>query len=247
MFDPLVIESIQRDAIDRYPHESCGVVIRTDVGTLVYRGVDNDAVDPTKSFHFDERILLGLGDRAVAVVHSHPDGPDYPSQRDMEQQLAINLPFGIVSTDGVGALQPFFWGEGVPTPPLIGRGFRHGVTDCYALIRDHFREELGVTLREYPREWGWWLGGQSLYATFFEAEGFYRISESEVREHDCFLAQIRSETPNHAGVYVGKNLVLHHLTANAGADSSRVSRRDPVNNWRKFICGFWVRHESRNA
>lgn len=245
MFDPVVIQSIKDHAIEAFPEESCGIVITRDDGTHSYRPAPNIAADPLNSFHLDERLLIGLGPRVAAIVHSHPNGPDHPSQLDMEQQVAWNVPFGIVSTDGTGCLEPFFWGDAVPVPPLIGRGFRHGVTDCYALVRDYFRVNLNVTLREYPREWGWWQQGSRLYEDFFGREGFTRIDQSQVRDHDCFLAQIRSDTPNHAGVYVGGNLILHHLTANQASDPTRISRRDPVSSWSKFICGFWLRHESQ--
>ena len=245
MFSADVILAIKEDAIQRYPEESCGLVLKRNDGTVVYKSVPNIADDPQTSFHIDEKIVLSLLPSILAVVHSHPNGPDCPSEADMRQQVALGLPFGIVSTDGEGCYEPFFWGGNAPRAPLIGRGFRHGVTDCYALIRDYFDEKLDIKLREYPREWEWWSQGQELYQLYFADEGFVKIREDEVKEHDCFLAQIRSTTPNHAGIYVGKNLILHHLTSKYASDPSRLSRRDPIGSWSKFICGFWVRHESQ--
>jgi proteasome lid subunit RPN8/RPN11 len=241
MFSTETLDAFKRDAVARYPEESCGLILTSGE----YVPLPNAADDPLESFFIaGARIVPYLGNIA-AIVHSHPDGPDCPSESDMQQQLAWNLPFGIVSTDGVGCLPPFFWGEGIPIPPLIGRGFRHGVTDCYALVRDYFRVNLGVKLSEYPRQWEWWKHEDArLYEKYFAQEGFYKIEEREVREHDCFLAQIRSDTPNHAGVYVGKNMILHHLTSRSSANLSDVSRREPIGSWHKFICGFWVRHES---
>lgn len=243
MFAHDVIEAIKEDAIERYPEESCGIVVRRLDGTYMYVPMANTAAEPTKEFHIDESKLAPLMKNLVAIVHSHPDGPDCPSEADMRQQLAFGVPFGIVSTDGETCLEPFWWGDGAPKAPLIGRGFRHGVTDCYALIRDYFDERLGIKLSEYPRDWEWWEDGKKLYEDHFEKEGFIRIDESDVREHDCFLAQIRSDTPNHAGVYVGGNLILHHLTSRLPADASRLSKREPIGSWSKFICGFWVRHK----
>lgn len=244
MFSSDVLESIKIDAMQRYPRESCGVII-DELGVNRYVALPNVAAEPETSFHIDESSLVPYLDKIEAIVHSHPDGPDCPSEADMRQQVAWQLPFGIVSTDGNRCLEPFWWGDTVPIPPLVGRGFRHGVTDCYALVRDHFRLELGITLREYPRDWEWWSkDGQRLYEDYFEVEGFNRIETTEVKLHDCFLAQIRSNTPNHAGVYVGNSLILHHLTARGSTDPSRLSRREPVGGWQKFICGFWVRHES---
>lgn len=244
MFEQDVITAIKEHALACYPEESCGLILRKVDGSIIYYPTENVAEDRTNSFHIDEKLVLTLKPGLIAVVHSHPDGPDCPSETDMRQQLAHGVPFGIVSTDGVGCLEPFFWGADTPIAPLIGRGFRHGVTDCYGLIRDYYRVNCNVVLNEYPRSWQWWETGQRLYEDHFAKEGFFRIEESEVREHDCFLAQLRSNTPNHAGVYVGNNLILHHITSRLPADASRISRREPIGSWSKFICGFWVRHES---
>lgn len=243
MFDKEIIDAIKADALERFPEESCGIVVRRLDGTMLYVPMENSATDPLTSFHIEASKLAPVMKNLVAIVHSHPNGPDCPSEADMRQQMAFGVPFGIVSTDGVGCLEPFFWGGNATRAPLIGRGFRHGVTDCYALIRDYFDEKLNITLNEYPRDWEWWADGKRLYEDHFEREGFFRIDESEVREHDCFLAQIRSDTPNHAGVYVGGNLILHHLTSRHPSDPSRLSKREPLGSWYKFICGFWVRHK----
>lgn len=243
MFGHEINEAIKLDAIKRFPIESCGLVLARDDGSVFYKPVDNMSSDPENSFQIDDQLILALSPSIRAIVHSHPNGPNCPSQTDMEQQIAFALPFGIVSTDGVGCLEPFFWGDQVPKMDLIGRPFQHGVTDCYALCRD-FYATLGIKLNEHPREWEWWLNGGSLYEDFLAKEGFRRIDESEVRENDGFLAQIRSPTPNHAGVYVGDGLILHHLSSRDPWDPSRISRREPVGGWSKFICGFWVRHES---
>lgn len=243
MFTPDVILAIKEDALLRYPEESCGVVLKRKDGTLFYYPMENIADDREKSFRICESKLATIMPSVAALVHSHPNGPDCPSEADMRFQMTLGVPFGIISTDGVGCLEPFFWGGDLERAPLIGRGFRHGVTDCYALIRDYFKLNLNIELNEYPRDWEWWDSGQKLYEDHFKLEGFERIDESEVKEHDCFLAQIRSDTPNHAGVYVGGNLILHHLTARLPADASRLSRREPIGSWSKFICGFWVRHK----
>jgi proteasome lid subunit RPN8/RPN11 len=246
VFTEDVIEAIKADAIERFPHESCGVVVEANDGSHRYVSFPNTADDPYTSFHIDERSLLPLTPSLRSIVHSHPNGPDCPSATDMRQQLAWDLPFGIVSTDGVGCLPPFFWGGSIPRLPLLGRGFRHGVTDCYALIKDYFDERLNVKLGEHPRDWDWWTTGEeSLYETNLISEGFFKISERDVREHDCFMARLHAKVPNHAGVYVGKGLIMHHLTSRLASDPSRLSAREPVGAWQRFIRGDWYRHESQ--
>jgi cell wall-associated NlpC family hydrolase len=111
------------------------------------------------------------------------------------------------------------------------------VTDCYSLVRDWFRVERGVTLPEFPRDDDWWDAGQDLYSANFESAGFRRITvaEEDLQVGDCFLCRFRSPVINHAGIYVGDGLILHHL-------SGHISGHSPLNIWRRTIES-WVRYE----
>ena len=123
----------------------------------------------------------------------------------------------------------------------MGRGFRHGVTDCYSLIRDYYRLERDVVLPEFPRDWEWWCNEQDLYRDGFGKAGFERLVDVDLRPGDVFLAQIRSGVPNHGGVYLGDGLALHHLAARLPVDATRLSRREPIDRWMKFI-SHWLRY-----
>ena len=70
---------------------------------------------------------------------------------------------------------------------------------------------LGITLSQYERDDNWWDNGQDLYSLErLRAEGFELI-DGEPRRGDMILMQVRSPVPNHAGVYLGDDLMLHHL------------------------------------
>ena len=240
MFDASVIEAIKAHAINAYPEESCGFVVDG-----VYLQRQNTAEEPEKGFRLAPQTWAAAAKHGEiqAVVHSHPHGPDCPSEHDMRLQIDTAVPWGIVATDGEGCREPFWFGDQVPIPELVGRGFRHGVTDCYSLIRDWYRLERDVTLPVYPREWEWWREGEDLYQRFFGDAGFVRIHEAEVQAGDVFLAQIRSPVPNHGGIYVGRGLGLHHLAARLESDFSRLSVREPVNRWRNHIT-HWLRYDA---
>lgn len=239
MFSHNVIAAIKAHALHEYPKECCGFVVDNH-----YLEFPNQAEKPEECFLIDAKYWLeasNLGD-IQAVIHSHPDGLQCPSATDMRQQVATDIPWGILATDGERVSEPFWFGDSAPKAPLVGRGFRHGVTDCYSLIRDYYLLEKKIGLMEFPRDWEWWLDGLDLYQDGFEVAGFSRINSSEVREGDVFLAQIRSEVPNHGGIYLGNGIGLHHLTGSEPVDMSRLSVREPINRWQKFIT-HWLRFE----
>jgi cell wall-associated NlpC family hydrolase len=101
--------------------------------------------------------------------------------------------------------------------PLLGREFVHGVHDCYALIRDWYEQERGITLPDFERNERWWeTKGASLYLDNYRAAGFIDVGrDAEPQAGDVLLMTVLSKhgEPNHAGVYLGGGQFLHH-TAN---------------------------------
>ena len=247
-------DQMKKMATEAYPKEGCALITR-ERGFYV---VPNISTEPEKSFEIGKRVLTSAyKDGLLAVVHSHPDGPDCPSEADMTGQLSTGVPWVILSTDGTACTTPFAFGDGVPTPELVGRPFRHGVTDCYSIIRDYYKIHHKVTLKEFARDWEWWLPDKDeagniiqepddLYSKGFKKAGFKVITESEVQVGDVFLAQLRAKTPNHGGVYLGNGLILHHLTSFAPVDITRLSMREPLNRWQKFIT-HWLRYEDNKT
>ena len=224
-----------------YPEESCGAVVDG-----AYVPIKNLSSNPREEFAIDnvEFARLLIQKKVTAFVHSHPNGPSYPSAADMRSQVDTKLVWGIIPVYRGKASELFLFGDGAPVPELVGRPFRHGVTDCYSLIRDWYKLERNIQLPEYPRAWEWWnqSNGQSLYADNFQNAGFERCPEgTRLEVGDICLFRIRSRTPNHAGVYVGNGLVLHHLSGRHGYDPTRLSCREPIVR-RSGMVEYWLRY-----
>ena len=132
MFGSEVQRAALAHAAAEAPRESCGLVVGG-----VYLPRKNIAADPLHDFKISPQGYAGALTRGVlqAVIHSHPDGPDYPSEDDMSHQRTSALPWGVVyKSKGL-----FWFGDQCPIPDLLGRQFRTGVTDCYSLVRDWYR------------------------------------------------------------------------------------------------------------
>lgn len=246
MFARDVVEAVSKHAVAEYPRESCGVV----VGGRYFRCA-NVAPDPENGYEMAAaEYALYAGD-VEAIFHSHPNGPEYPSESDMRTAVETHVPHGIVGvykrgdSDPVCA-KPFYWGHGVKRPPLMNRKFRHGVTDCYAMIRDWYAEARGVELPEYPRDWNWWLDGRDMYRRMYADAGFrqHKSGDRPV-EGDVFLACIRSKgIINHAGIYLGNDLILHHPTGGAGYDPNSLSARVSASRYvNSSIFAGWLRYD----
>ncbi len=247
LMTPGSIEALRAHAIEAYPEECLGYV---DPGGIYHR-LANISAQPEKFAQPDPGLIAALlsSDEIRALCHSHPGGPDCPSELDMRTQRNFDLPFVIVATNGQASAEPFAWGDQIiDQRPLIGRPFRHGVDDCYALIRAYWQKHRGETLPDFPRQWEWWGNDaqegvdRDLYRRYFASAGFYEIDGSEAGTGDIWLAAIRSEVPNHAGVYLDRGLALHHAALRLPFDPARLSRRDPISRWIPYIT-HWVRRD----
>lgn len=221
------------------PQECAGVITG---GT--YQPLINRAADPHKAFLLNPRDWAGK--KTEAIVHSHPGGPSCPSHEDMLQQMLTAIPWVIATTPT--ASQPceedvFVFG----TPPQLDltAGYRHGVHDCYSLIRGFFAEAMDIVLADIPRGWDWWHDGEDHYRRHYQAMGFRPLNRDEtLRRGDVFLARIRAPVTNHAGIWLGDGLILHHLAGRRPADPTRLPRKEPCARWYPFI-ETWLRHDPR--
>jgi len=223
--------------------EICGIVVaRGERQGWRYRRMDNKAAGRADRFEIDSAALVAQGPVA-AIVHSHPHGPAFPSAADMRQQAATAIPWGIAVPPPHPDSGLFWFGTGIAYPLMV-RPYRHGVTDCYALIRDWFAAEHALILADRPRDWDWWSIGGDLYASCYEQAGFLRLpNEAPLQQGDIGLAALRSPVLNHALLLLDGGLVLHHPAGNYGFDAARLPRREPVERWYRHI-RFWIRHRS---
>lgn len=251
------LDAARAHALKEFPKEACGLVVNG-----AYLPCVNQAVEPEKDFLISGIVWKQLAEKGLeveAVIHSHPNGPLFPTDTDMQGQIQTAVPWVILATDGERVAPPIVWDAFAAPGPVLGREFVHGIMDCYEMFRDVFRlgreglEAQGVMgwplppieLPPVPRRDGWWesstgpdgetIPPQNLYVDYLSKTGFRKIAPSEIVAGDCFLMSIRSKVPNHAGVYLGDNLIMHHLP-------SRASRREPIGIWLRAVEG-WYRHE----
>jgi len=199
-----VIEHAYRDS----PRESCGLVIihkgkqRYIPCKNIGVGTDNFVLDPEDYSKADEQGEI------VAVIHSHPNMSAKPSQADLVACEASGLPWWIIGipSEHWEYLEPSGY-----IAPLVGRTWSHGVLDCYAIIRDWYKQELSIELPDFDRSDEWWKNGQNLYMDNILKVGFKPISQNELQEGDVILMAIGSSVSNHGALYLGDGVILHHI------------------------------------
>jgi proteasome lid subunit RPN8/RPN11 len=229
MFGAKVEADARQHALEQYPHEAVGAVVGTE-----YIPLENVSEEPEVAFRLET-----YPSDAEAIIHSHTRGRALePSSVDMIGQQGDGRPWGITLCNGQTTKGIQWFGDQVPIDPYVGRTWINGVNDCWSLIRDIYRFELGIhTLPDLPRDADWSKGSNPpdlLSDEEVRKAGFYRIERKELRIWDVMLASIGARVTNHCGVYVGGNFILHHTATN-------LSSRALLNPWEKRI-RHYLRH-----
>jgi len=202
------IDAILAHAESCHPDECCGVIAQKG---RVERYFPCANLSPKSTEHF-ELAPLDYAEAeewgtVAAIVHSHTgDGATtQPSELDMLQCDITELPWVIAS-----------WPEGdirTINPrgdrPLEGRQFVLGHADCWSLIMDYYRQQHGITLPNYSVERHWWDEGENLYMDNWYECGFREFYGSP-QPGDMVIMQISASVPNHAGILLEGNMLLHH-------------------------------------
>ena len=211
-----------------YPNEAAGIVLEGQ-----YVPLENRSPTPGQDVFLSDDDLLRVAD-AELFFHSHPDGLGCPSETDMVYQQQLGIPFVVMVWP---FLDVFCWGDMLKPAPVIGRGFRHGVHDCYSLIRDWYFEAHGVRLLDQPRGWNWWLGRapQNHYLDNFAQVGARQIPVDEANQRgDVILFNFSNAVPMHGAVVYDRDLMLHHISGIKPHDPTRLSGMVPRQRYHRF-------------
>lgn len=215
-----------------YPQECCGVVTQRGRAQK-YRPIKNVHPDPVNHFEMDAAEYaeaLDCGSDIIAIVHSHTgDGATtLPSAHDLcmcdETEVSwviMSLPEG-----DMRIIEP-------QSRPLIGRPWALGSFDCWGLVMA-WHKEKGVTLNDFRKPYEWWKPeyGENLYFDNWQKEGFVATNQ-EPQPGDMVIFQLSAAVWNHAGIYLGDNQLLHHM-------SGKLSKVDIYSGWyqehAKLVC-----------
>ena len=223
-FDKDIIRQAEFHAKKHYPKEACGFLMKDR-----FMPVENVAEDKVNDFKINQKEFFRYKKDTLAIIHSHADYP-HLSKADMDSQIRSALPWGIILLKKGSVEHTFFWGDQLPVQDLIERPFCHGLYDCYSLVRDYYRTKE-IIIPPFTRDNLWWEKDPSMLENGMEEAGFHFIDVSEMKVGDVIFMKIMADVVNHSAVYIGNGLILHHLY-------NRLSRREPLNRWRKYVTGY---------
>jgi len=219
------MRAFRQHVIDAYPHEAVGYLDQAGAyHRLASAGLDFALCDPN----------MGTWS---ALLHSHIIGPNHPTATDMQGQLLMGKPWGLVTTDGESVSDVLWWGDMFTPPPLLGRQYRPGPSgsdgrgDCYAFIRDAYLFHSTHQLPEVVRDVGQaWTEKRSLYLEHYQQASMtlQHYDPALLEVGDVLVMSCGHGVAGHAGVYLGREMIAHHWY-------QATSRLDPIHRYRHTI------------
>ncbi len=198
--------------------EKCGVVLKSGL-EIEYPNLSTEM----NEFILDPQVWLDFDEEIAAVFHTHPNGEPFLSTADRVSQVQLGLPWVLYTKGERKVFQP--------VPRLIGRDFKYGEADCYALVKDAYHLagiELPVLQRGDIDD-----DAEQERITEELVKVFTRVDDISNAEIGDVVVTALGGKACHMAIYIGDGRFLHHA-------HNQMSLRERLSEgWLKRIHSIW--------
>lgn len=221
-----------------YPEEACGFILKTG-DEFSFSPQENITVNDKKTnFTISTNALSQVFEEGTlyALLHSHTTYLTDFSTTDRTFQAKMGIPWVLIDITSPKRPNVKWLTREKEVLPLYGRKFLFGVYDCFTFVRDWYKEEFDIELNDYQRVDNFAKRGFEPYLDNYKREGFLEVPFNMLSYGDVLLLKLDDNAVSHAAVYVGDNLIAHHLTG-------RLSKKDFLGSYYKDRLVKVVRHK----
>lgn len=205
-------EEIKLICRQRPTEEICGVICENGY-VIPIKNIHNNPTSQFKLCPKEQATAEILNGKIIAIFHSHINGKG-PSFNDKYSSSIHNIDF--ITYDLIH--NKFHFTNPVGYDHFLNKDFEIGVSDCYTLVQDYYREELKINLGKYTRFENWFHIDPYFFDKNIEKEGFKIVhtgpldENSDLQTNDAILFNMIPDHDgcNHVAIYLGNGRMLHH-------------------------------------
>tara|TARA_R110000772_G_scaffold249530_3_gene364026 strand:- start:10549 stop:11265 length:717 start_codon:yes stop_codon:yes gene_type:complete len=208
----MILSEMNKSAIKAHawkeaPNESCGYICH-DKNRGIIKTIKGENVSDTPKTHFlidGSSYLKALtsGGKVIGFYHSQKEKE--PSELDKKTAKIHDLASVIYSLD-YDCFDTIY-----PTDyclPYEGREFEFGKGDCFSLVRDFYKNEFNIVINDYERSLSWLNKNSNIFESKYKTEGFKVVKAP--KHGDIIMLSYYGDKTTHLGIYMERNLILHH-------------------------------------
>ena len=131
------------------PLECCGLIYSSeDDEPTVFRCRNNETTQGRFSINTEDYLKASRKGEIIAAYHSHLEGVGF-SEFDMYNSNIHNMKYILFSIKENAFIT---YDPNSKFNEYVGRAFKIGATDCYTLLKDFYKNELSIDVRDYFRD-----------------------------------------------------------------------------------------------
>lgn len=148
---------------------------------------------------------------SISILEIDPNSDLSISTANREEMNENNLALTIVGKDKDHS-KSFLPDRYFENVSYENRIYIYGMLDCYTLLRDYYRDTLGVWIpSNIDRSFGWWHNGRNLYVDMYGQYGFKEVTGDKIKIGDALIFKFDRGMPSHSAIYIGNGKMLHHM------------------------------------
>jgi proteasome lid subunit RPN8/RPN11 len=201
-----VCEEIEQHANENRDEECCGYVVLSNDVLQTVKG-RNIAENRKEHFVIDPYSYLKAFCTGKIVASYHSQKPLEFSEKDVVNSEGHKLPMILFSldTNKINIYNPI--GN---YNKYVGKPYKLGSSDCFSIIRNYYKNELNIDIKDYPRDVNWVSKPGNDYERYYQDEGFFQVED--LAKNDIILLKFpQFDHCSHAVIYMGNDIILHHL------------------------------------
>ncbi len=205
MLNLQLMSEIKKHALVDKPNEACGLILKNN-NNYSYFPCRNIAYVKTGMAILDPLDYIRANSEGEIIAHAHSQPEDGPSLVDSYNAYNHNI-YSIIYT---WENNKFY----IIEPRLmdyLDKDFKIGKYDCLELVKNYYKQELGIEINHYNRAENWFESNPKIIYENFGKEGFREIDNlKNVKKHDILLFGNEKTRIYHVGIYLDNDLIIHH-------------------------------------
>lgn len=197
-------KEIEQHSESEFPNECNGLIVKNGESYQVFR-CKNLSYHPCDHSILSPLDYINAEKQGKIVAYYHSQESDFASLMDSYTSYYQNI-FSIIycwKSKKFYVLEP-------KLKDYLNKDFEIGVNDCFSLVCNYYKDNLGIDIGNYYRNNNWYIEDSGIIKRNIEKENFRIVKDVKDMEINDIILFGDKDDIVHMGIYLGNDMLLHH-------------------------------------